>query len=73
LEFRGHGLINVLSWDFPAGTEENHENSVRIAKVPGNIPTQHHLNANLWHHHYKNLQSNIQSQFTLVMLSREMK
>jgi hypothetical protein len=28
-----HGLDEILSWHLPAGTEENHKSSVRVASV----------------------------------------
>jgi hypothetical protein len=42
LEGSGHGLI-----DLPGGTEENHENPVRIADVPVEILTEHLPDTNL--------------------------
>jgi hypothetical protein len=36
-----HDLLGVLSWHFYGGTEENHEKSVRIARVLAEIRTKH--------------------------------
>jgi hypothetical protein len=51
LERSNLGLIEIPSWNFPGGIEENHENSVRIAGVPAEIQLKDLLNANLECYH----------------------
>lgn len=41
LGWSGHGLIEILSWNFPGGTEEVHEKSLKLAGVPAEIRTDH--------------------------------
>jgi hypothetical protein len=57
LEGIGHGLIEVLSWHLPGGSEESYEDSVRIAVVISRVQTEHLLSANLEPFHYSSLHS----------------
>jgi hypothetical protein len=41
------GLIEVLIWNFPGWTEENHENFVKVQ-------TERLLNKSVQHYHYTN-------------------
>jgi hypothetical protein len=55
LEESDSGLIEVLTRNFPGGTEENHENSIWTAGDPAEIRTEYFLNTNLEHCDYTNL------------------
>jgi hypothetical protein len=44
-----HGLIEVLSWHLPGGTEENHGKPVMTAGVVAKILTKHLPHTSLQH------------------------
>jgi hypothetical protein len=55
LERRSHGLIVVLSYYLPQGTEENHKKPIRLAGFPWEILSQYHLTTDLEHCYYTKL------------------
>jgi hypothetical protein len=57
LEGIDHGLIEVLSWHLPGGTEENYENSVRIADVTSKVQTEQLPSPNLEPFYHSSLHS----------------
>jgi hypothetical protein len=54
LEGRSLGLIEILTWQLHGGTEENHEETARIAGVLAEIRTEHRLNTSLDSYRYAN-------------------
>jgi hypothetical protein len=42
-----HGIIKVITWYLPGGTEENHEKTVLMANVLAKIETSYLPNSNL--------------------------
>lgn len=55
LDWKGSGIIELLSRYFPAGSEKTHGKPVRIAGVPVEIRTKFLPNLSLQRYRYTNL------------------
>lgn len=73
LDWKGSGIIELLSWYFPAGNEKTHEKPVRIAGVPVEIRTKLLPNVSLQRYLYTNLSNKNNNTVFWQSISRDAK